>query len=120
MTDSLFSAPPLRPPPGGLQRLRRALDARAVPARARYFSPRLAVAASLAVAGLIGASFYAHTARNEPQRAFERELRAAMAGLPRADQIVESGVVRDLPSSRADVRIIVAAPPANAQAPPPQ
>ena len=103
MTEPALSMAPLQPPPGGRERLRIAVERRAP---RRIDAPRLAIAASLAAVGVIALSLYAHRA---PQREFERELRAAMAGLPQA-QILESGVVRDLPSTRSDVRIIVAAP----------
>lgn len=90
----------LDPPPGGLTRLMRGVDARrSRPARRQW---RLAFGAAAAVVVALGLAQYRHDA---PQRAFERHFQAALDAERR-----ERGIARELPSARADVRIVVLAP----------
>lgn len=92
----------LDPPPGGLVRLMRDVDARR--ARAPRPTLRLVFAGAAACAMVaLGLVQYRHEA---PRRAFERHLQAALDAERR-----ERGIARELPSGRANVRIVVLAPP---------
>lgn len=106
LPESPFAA--VEPPPGGLARLMRAVEARRAPARRRTRGIALAtaVAAALVVAGI---------ARHAPQRAFERSLHAAITqAFPPDGSVAERGIAAEWPSARADVRIVLLRP-----APPP-
>ncbi|HEY0178320.1 MAG TPA: hypothetical protein VGC30_01670 [Dokdonella sp.] len=102
----------LEPPPGGLERLAAAIAARRG-AQPRSRAPFALAGATAAAAAALALAGYL---REAPQRAFERDLRAALAAGLR-DETRERGVVRELPSGRADVRILVVAPPPS---PPPR
>lgn len=104
----------LEPPVGGLARLQREIDSRHDERPTLRSAPTF-VAAVVLLGFALGATNYL---RHAPQRAFERSLRAALATMPADDAIVERGIARELPSSRADVRIVLLAPAA--QIAPPQ
>jgi len=95
---------PLPPSAGGLARLRHRIEERQTRAPRRRCAHAFAFA-TLAIAA-IGIGEYA---RHLPQRRFEQALHHALAALPKPER--ESGIARELPSSRADVRILVLAPP---------
>ena len=88
-----------------LNRLRNRIEARHAQASARRGARRFALA-TLAIA-VVAAAGFGEYARSLPQRRFERALRAAIAQLPAREP--EKGIARELPSSRADVRILVLA-----------
>jgi len=98
----------LEPPAGGLARLQHELDLRHDERPTLRSAPTF-VAAVVLVTLALGATNYI---RHAPQRAFERSLRAALATMPADEAIVERGIARELPSSRADVRIVLLAPAA--------
>lgn len=92
----------LDPPPGGLAQLIRRIEMRR--ARPPHSMLRLVFAGAAACAMVaLGLAQYRHEA---PRRAFERQLQAALDA-----QRHERGIARELPSERADVRIVVLAPP---------
>lgn len=94
----------LDPPAGGLARLVRGVEARH--AHPPHVDLRLAFSASAVVLAL--ALGIAHYQQEAQHRAFARQLRSAFEAERR-----EHGIARDLPSARADVRIVVlSAPPA--------
>lgn len=94
----------LDPPPGGLVRLMRSVQVRQ--ARPPRPALRFVFAGAAACAALaLGLSHYRHEA---PRRAFEQHLQAALAA-----ERLERGIARELPSGRADVRIVVLAAPAS-------
>lgn len=93
----------LPPTAGGLARLRERIDARRMPARR---GTRAFALATLAIA-IVAAAGVGEYARTLPQRRFEQTLREALAKLPPPER--EKGIVRELPSSRPDVRILVIA-----------
>jgi hypothetical protein len=113
MTDRESWRQPLEPPPGGLARLQRSVGARGVRKTPGWRAAAVACS-SAAVAALLATGLAGYRER-APQRDFERSLQAAMATLNAP--VVERGIARDLPSSRADVRIVELAP---AAATPPQ
>ena len=98
---------PVDPPPGGLARLVRTIEARRAPAprlRMRGFAVATVAAAVLVIAGI---------ARHAPQRAFERNLHAAITqAFPPDGSIAERGIAAEWPSARADVRIVLLRPQA--------
>lgn len=106
MTDEESWRQPLQPPAGGLARLRRSVEARPARSAPRWRSPLTWASAAVAAILAIGATQYVQRA---PQRAFERNLHSALATMP-TDAAVEHGIARELPSSRADVRIVELAP----------
>lgn len=104
------------PPAGGLARLQAGIESR------RYAPSRAwrtrgawagALVATFVISILLANSYREHTA----QRAFADSLHAALA---RAEfqPVLESGIQRELPSSRADVRIVVINPRTGADAAP--
>lgn len=117
MTESpMIESPPspfasVDPPPGGLARLVRAVEARRAPAsrwRMRGLAAATMAAAVLVVAGV---------ARHAPQRAFERDLHAAITqAFPPDGRVAERGIAAEWPSARADVRIVLLRP----ETPPPR
>jgi len=111
MTDDDSWRRPLQPPAGGLARLRRSVEARSSRSAPRWRAPLAWASAAIMAVLAIGATQYVQRA---PQRAFERHLRSALATMP-TDEVVERGIARELPSSRADVRIVELAPAAPAR-----
>ncbi|MET0225172.1 MAG: hypothetical protein ABW187_01905 [Dokdonella sp.] len=105
----------LEPPAGGLARLQREIASRHDAMPTLRSLPTLVAAVVLAGFAL-GLTQYI---RSAPQRAFERSLQAALTALPAQDAVVERGIARELPSSRADVRIVLLAPAAASAAPQP-
>jgi hypothetical protein len=107
MTDDDSWRQRLQPPAGGLARLHRSVETRSssrgIPP---WRSPLAWASAAIAAVMAIGVTQYVQRA---PQRAFERNLRSALATMP-TDEVVERGIARELPSSRADVRIVELAP----------
>ncbi|HEY0232779.1 MAG TPA: hypothetical protein VGC55_16140 [Dokdonella sp.] len=105
----------LEPPAGGLARLQREIDSR------RDRVPRVRTAPAFAAAAAFAALAFGvtHYLRLAPQRAFERSLQTALATMPADDAVVERGIARELPSSRADVRIVELAPAATPVSPRP-
>lgn len=100
MNDSARWNRRLTPPPGGMERLMRAL---AEPQRSRRpWVLTFAAACSACLAFWLG--IYIHAA---PQRAFEQSLREALAQSVAADEGVMP--LQELPSSRPDVRIVLVA-----------
>jgi hypothetical protein len=96
----------LDPPPGGLVRLMRSVQARQARPPRPALRLALAGAGAAACAALaLGLSHYRHEA---PRRVFEQHLQAALAA-----ERLERGIARELPSERADVRIVVLAAPAS-------
>ena len=97
------------PPAGGLARLVRAVEAGRAPARPwRLRGLAFATSATLLAIGV-------GLVRHAPQRAFERQLHAALGdALPADGHVAEHGIAAEWPSTRADVRILVLRP-----APPP-
>ena len=106
MTDEASWRQQLPPPAGGLARLRRSVETRSARPAPRWRSPLAWASAAIAAVLAIGVTQYVQRA---PQRAFERNLRSALATMP-TDAVVERGIARELPSSRADVRIVELAP----------
>jgi hypothetical protein len=106
MTDDDSWRQRLHPPAGGLARLRRSVETRSSRGASRWRSPLAWASAAIAAVMAIGVTQYVQHA---PQRAFERNLRSALATM-RTDEVVERGIARELPSSRADVRIVELAP----------
>ena len=100
MTDIPTWQQAFDPPPGGLARLMRSVEAR----RAR--SPRRSwpLAFAGAAAAMVIALGVAQHQRAAPQRAFERHFQAALDAERR-----ERGIAHEWPSARADVRIVVLA-----------
>ncbi len=92
----------LDPPPGGLVRLMRSVETR----RTRPPRPALRFALAGAAASVALALGLAHYRNEAPRRAFEQHLQAALDA-----ERHERGIARELPSERADVRIVVLAPP---------
>lgn len=102
MSDTEAWKRPLDPPPGGLARLMQSVEARHArppPRRARFAFAGAAVA-------LLFACALTQYQREAPRRAFEHNLHAVLDAERR-----ERGIARELPSTRADVRIVVLAPP---------
>lgn len=93
---------PLEPVAGGLARLADAV-ARQNP-RSRRSAWPFALGGTLALLLATGVIHHRHEA---PQRAFERQWRDALSSLQQ-----ERGIRRELPSGRADVRILVVDAPA--------
>lgn len=99
MTETCAWQRPLEPPPGGLQRLMQSVERRRTP-RSRL-RPRLAFAgAAAAVLVLVAGVQLSHA----PRRAFEHALQTA---IEETGSVHERGIAHDLPSARADVRIVV-------------
>lgn len=95
------------PPAGGSERLARALAQREVPrARQRWAIPAsIAATCSLCVAA--GIAMHVHAA---PRLAFERALQASLAQAERDAARAAPAALRELPSSRPDVRILLLEP----------
>lgn len=100
MTDAPSWQRALDPPAGGLARLMRSVEARR--ARPPHRQWRLAFAG--AAAAMVIALGVAQHRREALGRAFERDFQAALAA-----ERSERGIARELPSARADVRIVVLA-----------
>lgn len=99
MTEAHAWQRPLQPPPGGLQRLMQSVERRRAP-RSR-FGPRHAFAGAAAAALVLVAGVQLARA---PRRAFEHALQTA---IEETGSVRERGIAHDLPSTRADVRIVV-------------
>ncbi|MBB5207159.1 hypothetical protein [Chiayiivirga flava] len=95
------------PPPGGLERLSHALERTGQAPKRWGPAVSLAMACSLCVAAGIGVHLY-----NAPRLAFEQALHAALAEAGNAQMKREAAksLPRELPSSRADVRILLVEP----------
>lgn len=100
----------LTPPPGGLERLSRTLAMRgaARPQVSRRWPMVFAAACSACLA--LGIGLYL---RDAPRRVFEQSLRDALAQSAMANQDATEDTapppLRELPSSRPDVRIVLVA-----------
>lgn len=101
MIEIRFWQRALDPPPGGLMRLMRSVETRRAQPPQSHRRLVFAGAAAIAVIAL-GLAQYRHEA---PRLAFKRHLQAALEAERR-----ERGIARELPSARADVRIVVLAP----------
>jgi hypothetical protein len=97
----------LQPPAGGLMRLQQEIGRR----RARSDATRRAIPFAMSSITLMAALVFAIVdyARKAPERNFERALKSELATLETRPAIVQSGIERDLPSGRTDVRIAVLA-----------
>jgi type VI protein secretion system component VasK len=99
MTETQAWQRELEPPPGGLQRLMHSVERRRAP-RTRLLRRHAFAGAAAAVLVLVAGMQLSRA----PRRAFEHALQTA---IEETDTVHERGIAHDLPSARADVRIVV-------------
>jgi hypothetical protein len=93
----------LNPPPGGLERLMRAIDTQRKPEAARW--PRFVIAAAFGVV-LIGIGVINRPAQNAMQLRLKDAVQTALTTKIDTQVYVKNGAGLELPSSTPNVRIV--------------